>query len=106
MKHIKLFENMNTNSIFRRKVVYSVECGDLSDLIIKLYGKNPEIEASLELGHDDIFEIEAKASEFDENEFNKWLQKRSYSRREIYMLMHKLAFDGHIEDGLYLIEVW
>lgn len=82
MKHIKLFENMNTNSIFRRKVVYSVECGDLSDLIIKLYGKNPEIEASLELGHDDIFE------------------------REIYMLMHKLAFDGHIEDGLYLIEVW
>ncbi len=106
MKHIKLFENMSTNGIFRKKVVYSVECGDLSDLIQKLYGQSPEIEASLELGHDDIFEIEALASEFNEDEFNKWLQKRSYSRSEIYMLMNKLAFDGHIEDGLYLIEVW
>lgn len=106
MKHIKLFENMSTNSIFRKKVVYSVECGDLSDLIRKLYGQDPEIEASLELGHDDIFEIEAKSSEFNENEFNNWKQRRSFSRSEIYMLMHKLAFDGHIEDGLYLIEVW
>lgn len=103
MKHIKLFESMN--SIFRKKVVYSVECSDLADLIQKLYGQDPEIEASLELGHDDTFEIKARASEFDENEFNRWKQRRSFERSEIYMLMNKLAFDGHIDDGLYLIKV-
>jgi hypothetical protein len=104
MKYLKLFES-EMNSIFRKKVVYSVECGDLSDLIRKLYGQDPEIEASLELGHDDIFEIEANSNEYDDVEFQNWTRRRSYSRSEIYMLMNKLAKDGHIIDGQYLIQV-
>ena len=113
MKHLTPFnenQKMNTNPIFRRKIIYSVECSDLSSLINKVYGKYPEIEASLELGDDDTFEIEANAGEFvnsdQEDEFAKWLVKPSYERSEIYMLMNKLAFDGHIVDGNYLIKTF
>jgi hypothetical protein len=106
MKHIKHFESANMSPIFKKQVVYSVDCSDLSELIGKLYGHYPEIEASLELGHDDTFEIEANAEELDEEEFNEWLKKPHHERFEIYMLMNKLAFDGHIENGDYLIKTY
>lgn len=92
------------SDIFTKKTIYTVDCGDLSALIEKLYGQYPEIEASLELGHDDDFEISADSGEYDESEFNEWKSKPSWSRSEIYMLMNKLAYDGHIENGDYLIK--
>lgn len=108
MKYLKKFitESVNMSSIFRKQVIYSVDCSDLSSLIQNLYGKNPEIEASLELGHDDDFEIEANSDEFVEKEFNNWLKEQEYERSEIYMLMNKLAFDGHIENSDYLIKTY
>jgi len=105
MKHLKLYnENIEMPSIFTKKIVYSVDCSDLASLIQKLYGKYPEIEASLELGHDETYEIEANAEEFSENEFQSWLNIPKYQRSEIYMLMAKLSLDGHIIDGDYLIK--
>jgi len=92
------------NSIFKTITIHKVDCGDLSDLIQNLYGRNPEIEASLELGHDDDYAISACADEADENEFAKWKEKPSFSTSEIYMLMNQLAKDGHIVDGDYLIQ--
>lgn len=111
MKHLKKFNEGKKNKvkmsdIFTKKVIYSVDCSDLSSLIKKLYGNNPEIEACLELGHDDDFEIEANASEYDEKEFRKWEKKPNWERSEVYMLMNKLAYDGHIEDGDYLIKTY
>lgn len=103
---IKKFNENTMNSIFTKQVVYSVDCSDLSALIQKLYGQNPEIEASLELGHDDTFEISANASELDEEEFKKCANKPSHSYSDIYMLMNKLASDGHIIDGDYLIKTY
>lgn len=102
---IKLFEEYNTQmpGIFKKKVIYSVDCSDLAEMIERLYGRDPEIEASLELGHDDFFELEANAKEFDQSSFDSWSKKPDWSRSEIYMLMNKLAYDKHIEDGDYLI---
>ena len=93
------------DTIFKKRTVISVDSGDLSDLIENLYGQNPEIEASLELGHDDTYEVSANASEADEVAFAEWKENRSISYHEIPMLMNQLAKDGHIEDGNYLIEV-
>lgn len=91
--------------IFTKEVTYSVDASDLAYLINNLYGQDPEIEASCEMGHDDIVEIGADSGEYDDDDkFKKWLNKREYQRSEIRMLMHKLAFDGHIEDGTYLIK--
>ena len=112
MNNLKKFnENMNMSnsfvtqpSIFTRQVVYSVDSDDKSSLIQGFYGRNPEIEASLELGHDDTFEISANGDELDEVEFNQWKVKPVWQRSEIYMLMNKLAFDGHIKNGDYLIK--
>ena len=75
MKYLKKFinESVSIPSIFRKQVIYSVDCSDLSSLIQNLYGKNPEIEACLELGHD--FEIEASSDEFVEKGFNDWIKK-------------------------------
>ncbi len=101
---IKKFNETKMSSIFKKQTVYSVDCSDLSGLIRTLYGKNPEIEASLELNRDDTFEIEANAGEFVQKEFDKWRTKPSWDRSEIYMLMNKLAYDGYIVDGDYLIK--
>lgn len=110
MKHLRRINEMvNMPSIFKKQVVYSVDCSDLASLIKKLYGHDPQIEASLELGDDDTFEIEAIASEFEDKsqrEFDAWKIKPRWRRHEIYMLMNKLAFDGHIEDGDYLIKTY
>ena len=112
MKHLKKFNKIieNNNSkmsdIFTKKVIYSVDCSDLSALIQKLYGHNPEIEACLELGHDDSFELSANANEYDDNDFNDWKNKPNWERSEVYMLMNKLANDGHIDDGDYLIKTY
>jgi hypothetical protein len=107
MKHLKLFiENKSMPSIFTKQVVYSVDCSDLASFIEDLYGKNPEIEACLEMGHDETFEIGVDSEEFERLEFDKWIKKQEYSRSEVYMLMNKLAFDGHIENGDYLIKTY
>lgn len=111
MKHLKLYESVvKMPSIFKKQVVYSVNCSDLSSFIIKIYGRDPEIEACLELGDDSTFEIEASASEFvnsdQEDEFAQWLKKPKWYRSEIYMLMNKLSLDGHIVDGNYLIKTY
>ena len=106
MKYLRGINESEMSSIFTKQVVYSVDCSDLAALIEELYGQYPEIEASLELGHDDTFEIGAYGSEFDEREFNNWLKSPSNSRSEIYMLMNKLVYDGHIEEGDYLIKTY
>lgn len=93
-------------NIFEKKVVYSVDCDDLSDLIKDLYNINPEIEASLELNDDGTYEIEANSDEFDQNEWSKYIIKQKYSTSEIYNLMNKLAFDGEIDNGTYLIKTY
>lgn len=105
LKHIKLFESQ-MSEIFTKKTIYSVDASDLAGLIQNLYGQDPEIEASLELGHDDTFELEANSDEYDESEFLSWSNHPDYSRGEIYMLMHKLAYDGHIENGDYIIKTY
>jgi len=94
------------NPIFKKKTVISVDCSDLADFIKEKYGQDPEIEASLELNDDDTFEIKANASEADEDAFNKWKANRQIEYSEIWMLMDKLAKDGHIEDGTYLIKTY
>ena len=107
MKIKKFNENNQTQPhIFKKQVVYSVDCSDLEYFIKNLYGKYPEIVASLELGDDDTFEISASSTEIDEKEFNRWISRPSHSRSEIYMLMNKLASDGYIENGDYLIKTY
>ena len=112
MKHLNKFneakkeKKVKMSPIFTKKVIYSVDCSDLSALIRKLYGQDPEIEACLELGHDDDFEISANASEHDEDEFLEWQKKPNWGYSEPQMLMNKLAYDGHIEDGDYLIKTY
>ena len=93
-------------NIFTKQTIYTVEAGDLSELIQDIYGINPQIEASLELGHDDNFQIDADGDEFNEEEWNDYIIKQEYERDEIYNLMHKLCLDGHIVKGVYLIQVW
>lgn len=102
----KFNESAEMPDIFTRQIIYSVDASDLATLIEDLYGRDPEIEASLELGHDDTFEISANAMEFNEKDFVEWLKKPSWSRSEISMLMNKLAADGHIVDGDYLIKTY
>lgn len=108
MKHLKQFESneFKMNPIFTKQVVYSVDSSDLAGFILNIYGRDPEIEASLELGHDDTFEISANADESDEDDFNEWLKNPRYDTSEIYAIMNKLAADGHIENGDYLIKTY
>lgn len=103
---IKKFNESNMSNIFKKKVVYSVDASDLAELISELYGNDPEIEASLELGDDDTFEISADSGEFDESEFEEWSNGPDYSYGEIRMLMNKLAHDEHIVNGTYLIKTY
>ena len=90
--------------IFKKRVIFSVDSYDLAKLIREKYGKDPEIEACLEIGHDETVEIEACGDEYVEEDFISWKQHQKISSSEIYMLLNKLAYDGIIEDGNYLIE--
>ena len=96
-------------SIFQEIKGYEVDASDLANFIEEKYGRSPEIEASLEMGHDDTKEIFADASSYDsreDDEFYQWLESPEHSYSEIMMLMNKLAFDGHIETGTYYIKTY
>lgn len=110
MKYLKrINENVKMPSIFQEIRGYEVDAHDLSQFIKQKYGKAPEIEAYLEMGHDETKEMFADASGYDSNAddmFYQWLGKPKYCYSEISMLLDKLAFDGHIETGTYYIKTY
>jgi hypothetical protein len=110
MRHLKkINENLKMPSIFQEVKGYEVDVSDLADFIKEKYGKSPEIEASLEMGHDETREIFADDSSYspdEDDEFYQWLESPDHSYGEICMLMNKLAFDGHIESATYYIKTY
>lgn len=108
MKHLKrINENDNMPSIFQEVKGYEVSADDLSYFIQQKYGKSPEIEASLEMGHDETREMFADSGSYDSDEddvFYQWLERPKHSYSEISVILNKLAFDGHIESTTYYIK--
>ena len=110
MKHLKrINENISMSPIFQEVKGYEVDASDLSDFIESKYGKSPEIEATLEMGHDDTREMFADAGDYgpDEDEiFYQWLEKPKHCYSEISAILNKLAYDGHIESTTYYIKTY
>ena len=87
MKHLKrINENISMPGIFQEIKGYEVDADNLSVFIKEKYGKMPEIEASLEMGHDETREMFADAGSYNSDEddvFYQWLEKPKYCYSEI-----------------------
>lgn len=110
MKHLKkINESVSMSPIFKEVKGYEVEADDLAGFIEGKYGKSPEIEASLQMGHDDTCEIFADSGDYGSEEdeiFYQWLENPEHSYSEISTIMNKLAYEGHIESTTYYIKTY
>lgn len=82
-----------------------ITCWNLNTIALNAYGLDPVVEIACEMCANPEITMVADHTRFDQDQFTNWIMNQQYNIEEIYNLMHKLALDGFIKEGIYKLVI-
>lgn len=96
---------MNYKDKFEKQISYSIDYGDLDDLIKEIYGV--EFESALEQDNDTslFISVDGQFDDYDETDFEFFLNSGEQGYNTLRILLNDMCRKDMIEPGLYIINI-